>query len=338
MDTKLSWVSELKYDPIRFLRSISYTPIRYLLERDILDAVVTDANTLWYEPFAQNIFATQTSTGNWPDPKRIEHLTSSMGFEILETYRNLSLLTFLFEFKRNHPNIDKAVSYLLSFQTDAGDFQKIYGNQHSIAYTAKILELLVKLGYEESLAVHKGYQWILQYQLEDGGWISPIFLKAREKPDLEALMRQHSYQMDQVKTLDSQIGSSHVITAPILRALVTHSQYRNHPSTQKAVHFLLSRVNQPDPYPFHSEKSHWTDFSYPFLWADLLSLMDSCSLISIDPHLHVIQDVLHYFRESQNQDGSWNLFIENPDAIPFYDAWGTLLVTRIFKRFFTRNE
>jgi hypothetical protein len=68
----------------------------------------------------------------------------------------------------NHNNaLRNPADFLFSFQIQEGDFRGIYGNQYSPNYSAAIMELLIKSGYQNDFRIEKGFPLASFYRQDD---------------------------------------------------------------------------------------------------------------------------------------------------------------------------
>ncbi len=127
---------------------------------------------------------------------------------------------------------------------------------------------------------------------------------------------------------------SHLITGVVLRAFAAHPRYGSTREAKIAGELLASRFFEADKYPDRRAPSFWTSFSYPFWFTDLLSSLDSLSLIGLSENDPQIRRALHWFITRQKQSGLWrlNLRIMAREREP--DSWITLAISRVFKRFY----
>ncbi len=168
------WKNHLKFDPLEILLSTEIKAINYCIKRDLLDEQVKSAESLWELPKAERILKKQQENGSWKYPSSKKDLRSQENYDQLETYRQLGFLIEKYGFNNQHQAIQKAAEFLFSFQTEESDFRGIYGNQYSPNYSAAIMELLIKAGYEDDPRIDKGFRWLLSVKQDDGGWAIPI--------------------------------------------------------------------------------------------------------------------------------------------------------------------
>jgi hypothetical protein len=122
-------------------------------------------------------------------------------------------------------------------------------------YSAAILELLVKAGYENDPRIEAGFCWLLVLWQRDGGWALSLWT-------VEKAFDQQTLQADPIQP-DPAKPSSHLITDVVLRTFAAHSAYRRSCEAQTAGAFLASRLFAADTYPDRRAPSYWTTFSSP---------------------------------------------------------------------------
>ena len=138
-------------------------------------------------------------------------------YDQLETFRQLGILVEKFGFTRQHPSIERAATYLLSFQTDEGDLRGIYGNQYAPTYVGAILEVLIKAGYADDPRIAKALAWLLAMRQSDGGWAIPVRTVGVPFPEFIDVER-HPRPL----APDRSKPSSHLVTGMVLRAFAAH--------------------------------------------------------------------------------------------------------------------
>ncbi len=243
----------------------------------------------------------------------------------LETYRQLGLLVEIYRFKNTHPSIKKASEFLFTFQTSEGDFRGIYGTQYSPNYSAGIIELLIKLGYDKDKLVEKCLKWLLSMRQSDGGWCVPI--RSNNAKWNDVAYSNHILQPKRDKP------SSHMITGVVLRAFAAHPVYRYTPEVKAAAKLLLSQFFQNDKYPDRRDKSYWTKFTFPFWFTDLLSSLDSIYKLAFTKEHPQIQKALDWFKVQQQNNGSWNLKLLKGAKIKDYNLWIDYLICKTIKEY-----
>jgi hypothetical protein len=125
------------------------------------------------------------------------------------------------------------------------------------------------------------------------------------------------------------------VTGVVLRAFAAHPHYRNAPAAQAAGALLGSRLFKPDMYPDRRTTAFWTHFAYPFWFTDLLSALDSLSLLGFSGNELTTDRALTWFVRHQDRTGLWRLHMTHGGRQPDRHAWLTLAICRVFARFFT---
>nr|QEE17302.1 hypothetical protein DSAG12_03134 [Candidatus Prometheoarchaeum syntrophicum] len=277
---------------------------------------------LWNLPTPLKILRSQHKDGYWSyRGKR----TSSIDYDLLETYKVLRDLIEKYMFNKKHSAIELASNFLFSKQSDLGDFRGIYGTQFSPNYTGAILELLIKAGYAQRPEVEKGLQWLLNYRTDDGGWA--IAMRTQE-------MKWDDYiQTDPIIELNRSKPFSHTITGMTMRAFAMHPKYNSNPLVHAIGELLISRIFKPDVYSDRRSKAYWTKFTWPFWFSDLMSVLDSLSRLNFDPSSSQIKKGFDWFSTNQNSDGGWTFqILRNKDKQTCF--WLAFELCRILKRFY----
>ncbi len=320
------WKEYLNFDPIPFLESTKSSALHYFIEKDLLEVNPGPLKTLWESEHAYKIIKKQQEDGSWKYPGGKKDIRSPENYNLLETYRQLGFLTELFGFNKSHSSIQNAANYIFSFQTEEGDIRGIYGNQYSPNYTAAILELLIKTGYQEDHHIENGLQWLLSMRQNDGGWAVPIRTNNAKYKDV--VNSKKVLQPNRTKPF------SYMITGVVLRAFAAHSKYQNKSSVISAGKLLLSKFFESDNYPDRRDISYWTKFTFPFWFTDLLSALDSLYFIGFKNSHPQILKALDWFKNYQLEDGSWDLKLLKGAKIEDYKQWFNFLISRTFKRYF----
>lgn len=321
------WRKQLRFDPLPPLLASENQALRYFARRDLLGEKVVCVENLWDLPEVQNILKRQLDDGAWRYPGGgREHLRSVEDYNQIETFRALGQLIEKYGLDNRHPAIRQAADYLFAHQTAEGDFRGIYGNQYTPNYSAAIMELLIKAGYDANPCIERGFQWLLSIRQHDGGWAIPLRTVGK-KFDEDTL---------KAKPISSNKSRpfSHLVTGIVLRAFAAHKQYRTSSEAKTAGNLLASRFFEPDKYADRKAISFWTAFSYPFWFTDLLSSLDSLSLIGLTRTHPQIGTALEWFVARQQDDGVWVLPLLRGAKDQIAHLWMSLVVCRAFKRFF----
>jgi hypothetical protein len=122
------------------------------------------------------------------------------------------------------------------------------------------------------------------------------------------------------------------VTGMVLRAFAAHHEYRGSEEAKKAANLLARRFFQGDKYPDRKDQKYWERVSYPFWFTDIISAMDSLSLIDIKMDNHHIQDGLDFLIKKQDNKGLFDLkIVRGSDKDLKY--WICLAICRLFKRY-----
>jgi hypothetical protein len=319
-----NWLRELKYDSITPLTLSRNHAINYFVRQDLLDEKTESVDNLWQLPQALRLIYRQQSGGFWKYPGGGKQYIRS-DYNRIETYRNIGVLVEKFGFNKQHPVIQKAAGFLFSCQTNEGDFRGIYGKQYSPNYSAAIMELLVKAGYESDKRIKRGFDWLLSIRQNDGGWAIPL-RTAGINSYSTVLSQEPTIQPDRTKSF------SHLATGVVLRAFAAHPKYRVTIEAQTAGKLLASRFFKRDKYVDRQGIEFWLKFSYQFWFTDLLSALDSLSLIGLEKENPQINKALLWFVSEQQQNGAWKLkTVRGKDKDT--DFLISLAICRVFKRF-----
>lgn len=319
------WVKRLRFDAIAPLVSSDHPAIVYFARRDLLGRAQPPVGILWNLPECQATLGHQLDSGGWKYPGGRPSIRSQTNYDQLETYRQLGVLIYKFEMNRRHPAVQRAVRFLLSFQSDAGDFRGIYGDQYSPNYSAAITELLIRAGYQSRREVSRALRWLLSVRQDDGGWALPLRTRGRSLDVIS--MRGETLEPDRAKP------SAHLITGIVVRAFAAHERWRMSDETRRAAEMLKSRFFTRDRYPDHQPVGHWLTFSYPFWWTDLLSALDSLSKAGYKRRDRSISRGLQWFVDNQEENGMWRTGRNHPKS-KYSDQWVALAVCRVLKAYF----
>lgn len=317
-------LGNLKYNPIATLTECNNDAIIAFARRDLLNQTVS-LKDLWRLREPQRLLRKQKPNGSWTYPGGKETVRTRENYDQLETYRNLGILVEEYGFNRTQPAIENAAEFLFSFQSQKGDFRGIYGNQYSPNYSAGITELLVKAGYADDARIERVFEWLLSMRQEDGGWAIPIRTQ-RCKLDVISI---------HAKTMEPDVSKpfSWMVTGVVLRAFAAHPNFRRSKEARKAGGLLISSLFERDSYPDRAAAEYWLRFSFPFWFTDLISALDSLSLLEYSRQEPQIQRALSWFIQNQQENGLWRLKILKGRDKESIVLWLTLAVARIFARF-----
>ncbi|MFX1326532.1 MAG: hypothetical protein ACFE91_00110 [Promethearchaeota archaeon] len=319
------WSERLNFDPfIKFL-STNNEILQYFVKRDLLVEEVGSIEEIWELTSVLRIINKQHEDGSWQYPMSKNDLRSQENYNQIETYRQLGFLIEKYGLNNHHQAIQKAAEFLFSFQTEEGDFRGIYGNQYSPNYTAGIMELLIKAGYQDDPRIKKGFKWLLSTRQDDGGWAIPIRTNNAKWSDV--LNDPEPLEPKRVKPF------SHMVTGVVLRAFSAHSKYRNLQDAKLAGELLVSRFFKPDKYPDRKAVDYWFKVSFPFWFTDIISSLDTLSNLEFTLSHPQIDLALKTLRDRQLENGLWDLKLLRTKDKDLH-LWIALVVCRIFKKFY----
>jgi len=320
-----SWRQELSVDPVPVLISLNNRAVAYFAKRDLLDKKVEPIGTLWELPEVKKILHRQQKDGSWKYPGGgKEHLRSREDYNQLETYRILGVLVEKYGLNNKHPAIINAAEFLFTRQTDEGDFRGIYGNQYTPNYSAAMMEFLIKAGYSGDPRIEKGFGWLLSIRQKDGGWAIPLRTIGGKYADI---VKAATMEPDLSKPF------SHLVTGVVLRAFAASPKYSKSPEAATAGKLLASRFFKRDVYPDRNTPQYWESVSFPFWFTDIVSALDSLSLLSFTIDNPDIDNALPWLKNRQNDEGIFELkLLKGKDKDLKF--WICLAICRFFKRFY----
>ena len=319
-------------DPIPALLDSGDQALIYFVRRDLLEKEAGPVERLWELPAAQKILKKQQADGSWRYPGQNRKRYPEINYDLLQTFKSLGQLVEKHSFDRRHPAIERAADYLFSCQTEEGDIRGILGTQYMPYYHGIITELLVKAGYAGDPRLEKGLDWLLSMRQDDGGWLIPMqAVPAGDKT-------RDMWSAPPVPP-DRSRPHAHLATGMALRALAVHPRYRRRPEVQIAAERLKSRFFKADSYNDRKAPAYWTKFQFPFWWTNLLTALDSLSLIGLPASDEDIHHGLQWFVDHKQENGLWPTGYENPKRLELSPRekeavqWVGLAVCRMFKRF-----
>ena len=318
----ISWRNYLRVDPLPRLVGSGNPPIAYFARRDLLAEAVEPAEILWDLPSAGRILRKQRSDGSWK--YRGREKAPYQNYALLETFRNLGFLVEQFGFDRRHPAIVQAARYVFSCQAAEGDFRGIYSQQYATTYSPALTELLVKAGYADDPRIERGFRWLLSIRQADGGWTIPFLTTGMSWGD--------GMRAPAPVPPDPSKPCSHLATGTVLRAFAAHPRWRQSQAAIQAGVLLTSRFFKPDRYSGRDAASFWERVSFPFWFTDIVSALDSLSLLGFTAAEPAIASALDWLRDHQRDDGSFAVGLLRAGADKDTQSWVDLAICRVFKR------
>lgn len=319
-----SWLRQLNYDPIEPLIKKSDDSLKLKVYKDLCDREVCFESN-WAAKEVLDLVKIQDPQGSWRYPQKRGH-THRADLNQYQTYRNLGKLVEMYDLDRSHSAVQNAAEYFFSVQTDQGDFRGIYAKQYTPNYTAGITELLIKAGYTEDNRITKALDWLMNMRQNDGGWALPFRTK---KYNVDV-----TYDHHETIEPDYTQPSSYMVTAVVLRALSIHPKYKKRQDIKEAGERVSRFIFKRDVYPDRQDKKYWKQFVYPFCYADLISVLDTLSLLDFSPSDPDIKRGLQWLVDEQLESGSWELKITAGRNKATTQRYLDLAICKIFKQFY----
>lgn len=295
------------------------TAIRIFTKRDLLGEEV-NIDQLWRLPLLEKVIKKQQPNGSWIYPNKQAIVRSPTNYNQYQTFKTVAELVEFYGLSNKHEAIRNAANYLFSFQTPRGEFRGMYGNQYSPNYSASITEFLIKAGYNGK-KIKKSLQWLLEMRQDDGGWAIP--LRTRNEK-LDALSKKNTIEPDKTKPF------SHLITGIALRPFSLLNEYKT--KVKDTALLLADRIFTRDKYSDRRGVEYWTKFTYPYHWTDILSTIDTLTLLGITHHPK-IDEIKNWFRKQQLEDGTYRLKIMAGAKYKDIKYWVTLQYLKVLERF-----
>ena len=120
----------------------------------------------------------------------------------------------------------------------------------------------------------------------------------------------------------------------VLRAFAAHSRHRHIDEARSAGEHLKTRFFKPDKYNDRKASHYWLKFQYPFWWTNILTALDSLSLMGFSRENEKVQRGLDWFLANQEKDGLWDTSYGKGKKARETKMWGGLAVCRVLKRFY----
>jgi prenyltransferase beta subunit len=314
---------------IEFLLARGNLPILYWLKKDILEVPV-DREYKNLQKFAARIriLEAQKPNGGWSRKKYEGHPRWEKTYYIVETLKS-SLLLYKYGCILEDEGVQRLVEFLYSTQTREGDFRGAYLNEYAPTYHALTLEVLCFFGLDDDKRTQKAFRWLMRQRQDDGGWVIPYRTidkkELKNRYNLEAQLKLAPVKPDRSHPF------SHLVTGMALRALASSPSWRKKKDTWKAGELLARRFFKADKYEDRRLPVFWEEITYPFWATDILSSLDSLSMIGFSPDHPKIQKALEWLIDRQNSQGYWKAGFKKSS---FEDhLWVTLAVLKIIKRF-----
>jgi hypothetical protein len=125
-----------------------------------------------------------------------------------------------------------------------------------------------------------------------------------------------------------------MVTGVVLRAFAAHPTYRKSKEAHQAGKLLLSSLFRRDHYPDRAGAEYWLRFSFPFWFTDLVSALDTLSLLGFSAQEPQIEKAVQWFRKNQQRTGLWQFKVLKGKDKDVLELWLALGVCRILKGFY----
>lgn len=327
------WRAQLRNDPLEPLLTSDDTVLRCRARCELLDGQGGPALDVSGLPGVQRILRRQLADGSWP--RSSEHKHAAVNYSLVETWRQFRFLVEQHGLSREHPQVRKAAEYLFSCQTPEGDIRGMLAGQYATYYTGAIMAVLEEAGYVDDPRIDRGFEWLLSMRQDDGGWTIPLITHKLDRLTLYRLTSEHAEPLEP----DRSKPFSHNWTGMVLRAFAAHPERRHSDAAMIAASLLKSRFFRPDTYSSYRAASYWVRFEYPFWWNNLVSALDSLSLMGLSKEDPQIREGLIWLTEHQQANGLWRVSYvraqERETArILAMQRWVSFAVCRILKRLY----
>jgi len=311
----------------------------YFTRRDLLGESVGPLEKVWNLPEPLRIIRKQQPDGSWKGPVRKTVVFPENHSDLVATFKSFRMLIERYEYSRDSEVAESAAEFLFSFQTAEGDIRGFIANQYATYYTGAVLSLLIQAGYAEDPRIEKGIQWLLSMRQSDGGWTIPILTHKLDRATQNRLTSRYAEPLQP----DRSKPFSHHWTGMVLRAFAALPAYQKSEAVTAASGLLKSRFFLPDAYSSYRAADYWIRFEHPFWWNNLVTALDSLSLLGVPGDDPDIRRGLDWLREHQEEDGLWRRSYAKSRGEEKVSTkaqemklWITLAICRVFIRF-TRN-
>ena len=170
------WKNTLKADPTdQLLKEVGKLG-RYYILREIMDKPEDDAEvSSLRKELVDEILVKQMENGSWNG--------KAYDYENGTTHQLMKLIEL--GLSAQDAPVKKGTDYLFQCQVENGSFvqgrTRCGVNESNLVQTNAVLLALARTGYGDDPRVAKGYQWLCNWQDEDGSWLSPRAKSSREQ-------------------------------------------------------------------------------------------------------------------------------------------------------------
>ncbi len=330
MNTGTGWKIRTKFDAVAALLTSENEAVVYFTRRDLLGKNVEPISFIQELPEIQKMLK-QTQADVRREKQAAEKpVYPDYHYKLIDVFKTFRVLVERYAFTKEHPIIPILAKFIFNCQTPEGDIRGFIGNQYATYYTGYVLSLLIKAGYEDDPRIEKGMQWLLSMRQNDGGWTIPMLTHKFDRDTINKLTSENTSPVEPDRTKPF----SHNWTDMVLRAFAAHPGYRRSQEAIKAAHLLKSSFFQKDHYTSYQSPKYWTRFL--FWWPNLLTALDSLSVLGFTKDDPDIKMGLDWFIENRQKEGLWKL--ESGKEIKAKDLqerqWLGLNICRLLNRFY----
>jgi len=319
----MSWRQSLSTDPLPPLLASDDPALVYFTRRDLLGEDPGSVDQLWETHSVQLLLEKQKPDGSWDYPAR--RADACENYSLLQTYRMLGILVEMYGLDRRHPAIMGAADYLFAHQTGEGDIRGIFGEQYMPHYSAGMMELLIKAGYEKDERIDQGFQWFEEMQQNDGGWAWPL--------RTSTVRYEEARELAEPIQPDRSRPFAHALTGFVIRMYAAHPHFRTSDTARHVGELMKSRFFQADRYVDRRSADFWLKFQFPFWWASLLTTLDALVTMGFGEDDHDMQSGLTWFRENQEANGFWPTGYDKGKKAEAARPWVALAICRVLKQY-----
>jgi hypothetical protein len=301
-------LAPLKINPIETQLSSGNEAVAYFTRRDLLEEKVEPIDFIWQLPEVQKLFRKQQPYGSRRHTGKETISYPRHYYALVETWKSYHVLVEQYEVTKRHEAARRAAEFLLSCQSEQGDIRGMLANQYATYYTGAMLALLIKAGYADDPRVEKGLKWLLSVRQDDGGWTIPVLTHSFDKHTFYDLTSKYAEPVEP----DRSKPFSHNWTDMALRAFAAHPKYRQQqrsPQSRRPAQNTLLPTRHLLCLPRRRLLVRFL-----FWWPNLVTALDTLSLMGYSKEDPDIQKALNWLAEKQAPDDLWKLSYAKKDV------------------------
>ncbi len=150
---------------------------------------------------------------------------------------------------------------------------------------------------------------------DDGGWVigSPGMVGLGKLTRAELIDLTSNKCRETARTFDRSKPFSAAGTGMVIRAFAAHPDYRKSVHAMTAARLLKSKFFKKDNWSWCGHQDNWVRFQFPFWWTNLVSALDSLSLIGLTEEDEDVRNALEWLIGHQEKNGLWeSLLFQDP--------------------------